>query len=169
SGASERTQRMADKVARADPELAKQVAQGSVSLPDAVAQVDGKPSVATKRQQATSGPATTTTADDEGPSAAELLDDMQADLRKAESRVAELEKALKDGGKEQVVALLQRLDQADRARDDAMTAAKRWQDRAERYERTLSRIGKAVGDRDLDQVAARVEAMARTVRGQVAA
>lgn len=128
-----------------------------------------KPTVATARDKPTSGPATTTTPDDDGPSAAELLDDMHADVRRAEARVAELEKALKDGGKEQVVALLQRLDQADRARDDAMTAAKRWQDRAERYERTLSRIGKAVGDRDLDQVAARVEAMARSVRGKVAA
>lgn len=33
SGASERTQRMADKVAKADPELAKQVAHGEISLP----------------------------------------------------------------------------------------------------------------------------------------
>ncbi len=31
SGASERTQRMADKVAKADPDLAKQVAHGEVS------------------------------------------------------------------------------------------------------------------------------------------
>lgn len=42
SGASDKTQRMADKVAKADPELAKQVAHGEVSLPKAVAQVEGK-------------------------------------------------------------------------------------------------------------------------------
>lgn len=42
SGASERTQRMADKVAKADPELAKQVAHGEVSLPKAVEQVEAK-------------------------------------------------------------------------------------------------------------------------------
>ncbi|WP_334032772.1 ParB N-terminal domain-containing protein [Burkholderia gladioli] len=41
SGASERTQRMADKVAKADPELAKRVAHGEVSLPAAVRQVEG--------------------------------------------------------------------------------------------------------------------------------
>jgi hypothetical protein len=35
SGASERTQRMADKVARADPELGRKVARGEVSLPAA--------------------------------------------------------------------------------------------------------------------------------------
>ncbi len=40
SGASERTQRMADKVARADPELAKKVAHGEVSLPKAVKQIE---------------------------------------------------------------------------------------------------------------------------------
>jgi len=169
SGASERTQRMADKVARADPELAKRVAQGSVSLPDAMAQVEGKPSGATKRQQATSSPATTNTADDEGPSAAEMLDEMQADLRKAEGRVAELEKALAEDGKEAVVKLSQRLEHAERRQAELQEDARRWQVRAEKYERTLARIGKAVGDRDLDQVAARVEAMARTVRGKVAA
>ena len=36
SGASERTQRMADKVAKADPDLAKQVAHGEKTLPKAV-------------------------------------------------------------------------------------------------------------------------------------
>ncbi|WP_321944559.1 ParB/RepB/Spo0J family partition protein [Burkholderia cenocepacia] len=41
SGASERTQKMADKVAKADPELAKKVAHGEVSLPKAVRQVSG--------------------------------------------------------------------------------------------------------------------------------
>lgn len=42
SGASERTQRMADKVARANPDLAKKVAHGDVTLPKAVEQVTGK-------------------------------------------------------------------------------------------------------------------------------
>lgn len=36
SGASDKTQRMADKVAKADPELAKQVAHGEISLPKAI-------------------------------------------------------------------------------------------------------------------------------------
>ncbi len=39
SGASERTQRMADKVAKASPELSRQVAHGEISLPKAVEQV----------------------------------------------------------------------------------------------------------------------------------
>ncbi|WP_261541656.1 ParB/RepB/Spo0J family partition protein [Burkholderia multivorans] len=40
SGASVRTQKMADKVARANPELAKKVAHGEVTLPQAVKQVE---------------------------------------------------------------------------------------------------------------------------------
>lgn len=43
SGASERTQKMADKVARAAPELAKQVAHGEISLPQAMRRVEKKP------------------------------------------------------------------------------------------------------------------------------
>lgn len=42
SGASERTQKMADKVAREAPELAIMVAHGEVSLPVAVEQITGK-------------------------------------------------------------------------------------------------------------------------------
>lgn len=42
SGASTRTQKMADKVAKADPELARDVAHGKVSLPAAVEKIAGK-------------------------------------------------------------------------------------------------------------------------------
>ena len=42
AGVSIATQKRADKVAKADPELAKQVAHGEVSLPKAVAKVEGK-------------------------------------------------------------------------------------------------------------------------------
>lgn len=42
SGASDGTQKMADKVAKADPDLAKKVAHGEISLPKAVEQITGK-------------------------------------------------------------------------------------------------------------------------------
>lgn len=42
SGASDRTQRMADKVAKANPELAKEVGRGEISLPKAVEEITGK-------------------------------------------------------------------------------------------------------------------------------
>lgn len=46
SGASKPTQIMADMVAKASPELAKQVAHGEISLPKAAEQISGKRSVA---------------------------------------------------------------------------------------------------------------------------
>jgi hypothetical protein len=49
SGASERTQRMADSVARQSPDLARQVAHGEISLPKAIEQLAPKPSTATAR------------------------------------------------------------------------------------------------------------------------
>lgn len=42
SGASDKTQRMADKIAKADPELAKALGRGEVSPSDAVEKVTGK-------------------------------------------------------------------------------------------------------------------------------
>lgn len=51
SGASLRTQRMADKVAKADPELAVKVAHGEVSLPEAVEQITGKRPGAKQQEQ----------------------------------------------------------------------------------------------------------------------
>jgi hypothetical protein len=48
SGASDKTQRDADKVAKANPELAKKVAHGEISLPKAVEQVTGKAKPALK-------------------------------------------------------------------------------------------------------------------------
>lgn len=43
SGASIRTQKMADKVAKASPDLALQVAHGEISLPKAIEQISPKP------------------------------------------------------------------------------------------------------------------------------
>ena len=42
SGAGQRTQRNADKVAKADPDLAREVAQGTTTLPKALKKVNGK-------------------------------------------------------------------------------------------------------------------------------
>ncbi len=59
SGASDKTQRMADKVARADPELALEVGHGKVSLPVAVAQVDAKDPKRVNKPKKTSPPVAT--------------------------------------------------------------------------------------------------------------
>lgn len=59
SGASHRTQKYADKVAKADPELAKEVAHGKVSLPAAVEKITGKRPGAKPKPSTAVEPATT--------------------------------------------------------------------------------------------------------------
>lgn len=76
SGASLRTQKMADKVAKADPALARKVAHGEVSLPKAVEAVTGK---AAKKVEPANDPQPW---DDEGaPSLEELQATEQAEQR----------------------------------------------------------------------------------------
>ncbi|MFY7913559.1 MAG: hypothetical protein ACOVPA_02720 [Rubrivivax sp.] len=125
-----------------------------------------KPTVATARDKPTSGPVTKTEpaadpADIDRPSAGDLLDEMQTDLRRAESRVAELEKALTADGKAAVVNLSQRLEHAERRQGELQEDAAKLKQARDFYERQLARCGKAVGQRDLDKVAPAVEAFVR--------
>lgn len=175
SGASERTQRMADKVAKADPGLAKQVAHGEVSLPKAVKQVEAKnppkpkkTTVATETaspvtpEQRAPGPVEKKPADDDRLSDAELLQEMQSELDQARAKAEELEKALlANDDKAKFVELIRRLDHAVREQHKLMADAVALKKRSDFYERQLARCGKAVGQRDLDKVAPAVEAMVR--------
>ncbi|MFM0732346.1 ParB N-terminal domain-containing protein [Paraburkholderia sediminicola] len=85
SGVSDRTQRMADKVAKADPELAKRVAHGEISLPKAVKQVEGKDSVGgvqSNSPRIQSGEQSSSDPEDDGPGDSELA--YLAELEKAD-------------------------------------------------------------------------------------
>ncbi len=74
SGASLRTQKMADMVAKADPELAAEVGRGEVSLPAAVAQVEAKdPKKANKPKKVTPPVATAPERHDEAPGPATVV------------------------------------------------------------------------------------------------
>jgi hypothetical protein len=125
-----------------------------------------KPTAATARDKPTSGPVTTPEpaadpADADRPSAGVLLDEMQTDLRRAESRVAELEKTLTADGKAAVVNLSRRLEHAERRQGELQEDAAKLKQARDFYERQLARCGKAVGQRDLDKVAPAVEAFVR--------
>jgi len=74
SGASERTQRMADKVARESPDLAKQVAHGDISLPKALEQLSPKP----PKPQAVTDAAGQSAAPAPAPSLVQQVRDQQA-------------------------------------------------------------------------------------------
>lgn len=117
--------------------------------------------VATPREQPTSGPVTTTTADDDGPSAAELLDELQRENETLQATV----KAMEADDKAAEVAKWKRIaDTAQRGQGEAMERAAQAVKREEWSMRQLRRCGKAVGEDNPENIAARVEAMARSVR-----
>jgi hypothetical protein len=171
SGASERTQRMADKVAKADPALAKKVAHGEVSLPKAVAEVDGKaqrpkappkPKAASRKAPAPAAAPAEPEDPDLAQDPAEVLEEFKRDLDRAENRARELEGLLnaEDAGKK-LLQMQAMVDQAIRARDDAMHSSFRLQRRVDFLERELRTCGRAVGVTDLDQIPRAVQAFVR--------
>lgn len=166
SGASLRTQKMADKVAKADPALAKQVAHGEVSLPKAAAKVGAKAAKpAPKQEPVRPSAAAPALAEDDAPNVAELLDSLERELRQAQGQVSEWEKAmLADDSKGEVAKALRRAEHAERRQRELMEDAAVQKKRADFYERQLARCGKAVGQRDLDKVAAAIESMARSLK-----
>lgn len=84
SGASVRTQKMADAVAKASPDLAKQVAHGEISLPKAVAQIEGKPA------KAKAAPPANDEADDDQPDLAAELEAADKEIRRLNQLVETL-------------------------------------------------------------------------------
>jgi ParB-like chromosome segregation protein Spo0J len=149
SGAGERTQRMADKVARKSPELAGKVARGEISLPKAAKQIAPK----TAKQVEKPEPA-----NDEGPTLAELVDELQAE----NTRLTALIKASEaDDLKAEAIKWRAAYDRALASQSEAMDAAARSEKREKFTMRQLMRCGKAVGEDDVRNIAAKVEAMAR--------
>jgi hypothetical protein len=79
SGASDKTQRAADKVARADPKLAGKVSRGEISLPQAVRKINGH---AIKKK-----PQPEPEVIEGMPTAGELLDEINAENKLLQERV----------------------------------------------------------------------------------
>lgn len=157
-GLTKKESAVAQKLAAMPEDAYQQVRDGHVTVAKAIAAVDS----------AKASPADEAS-DDDGPSVAELLDQMQDDVRSAEARASEFERvAMADDGKAEAAKLVRRLEQSDRAKADAMATAAQMQQRAEFYGKQLARCGKAVGVKDLDKVAPAVEAMARAARKEVA-
>ena len=162
SGASDKTQRMADKVAKADPELAKKVAHGEISLPKAVEkvapQIATKPSKTPKKAARQPEPANDA---DTGQSIDELIEEIQKENEQLHAQLKAME--ADDTKAELRKALLQR-DHAIRQQSEAMDKAHKSQDREKWAKRQLMRCGKAVGEEDPDKIAAAVEAFIRQYR-----
>lgn len=157
AGASLRTQKMADKVAKADPELAKQVAHGEVSLPKAHAQVSGKTSDPVPTPATTKGPETS----EVGPTLDELVDELQAEN---ETLQAEVKAISAEDPRAEALKWRRAYDHAQRQQSEAMDRAAEATKREAWTMRQLRRCGKAVGEEDPAKIAAAVEAVARQVK-----
>lgn len=161
SGASDKTQRMADKVAKADPALAKKVAHGEVSLPKAVEAVSSKKKA--KPKKATPVP-TLVTPEGEDLSDAmdtdptELLEELQ---RENESLLSQIKTLTAEDTKAELRKMILQRDHAIRQQSEAMDNAQREQKAHAYKHRQLMRCGKAVGEDDPFKIAAAVEAFVR--------
>jgi len=123
SGASERTQRMADKVAKADPELAKQVAHGEVSLPKAVEKVTGKIPKRTLTPELEHAPS----ANDELIEAQHTITDLAAENESLRDRLAVGQMDASEEGKAaaaQTIAELRERVRTLEAENDALKASR---------------------------------------------
>lgn len=158
SGASTRTQKMADKVARADPELARQVAQGHTTLPQALATVKGR-----RRQTLAQGVADAEQINDDLDAAfvstAELMADLERESRDLKARIDIL---LKEDGRRAETLRWRQAVQAQHRRSDELLGTIAQLDREIAVlSRRLKRCGKAVGESDPDKVVLAVEAFVR--------
>ena len=158
SGASVRTQRLADKLAQANPDLAKEVARGEVTLPAAVAKLDDAKPPKAKGAALHHKP--------EAP--AEDLpdgDDLLADMEELRTRNAQLEAqvATIEAGNPAAEALrFQKLYiHAQAEQSAAMERATKATETRDWYARQLRRCGKAIGQYDPERIAAAVEAFVR--------
>lgn len=123
AGASERTQRMADKVAKADPELAKQVAHGEMSLPKAVEKISGKKPKRTLAPKPEHCPS----ANDELVEAQHTISDLAAENESLRDRLAVEQMDASEEGKAEAATTISELRERVRtleAENDALKASR---------------------------------------------
>ncbi len=98
---------------------------------------------------------------DDSPSAADLLDELQRENEQLQATIKAVEA---DDTKAEVLKWKRVADAAQRGQSEAMERAAKAVQREAWTARQLARCGKAVGESDPEKVAAKVEAMARSVR-----
>ncbi|RZI75184.1 MAG: S-adenosylmethionine-binding protein [Pseudomonas sp.] len=161
SGASTRTQKMADKVSRADPELGRQVARGEISLPQALAKVSTPKTTATQE-----GHIANRKSDEQLDEDGDF--DPLAELQLANAENTKLRTLLEadDLGAE-ALRWVRAYEVAQRRNDEHLSTLASRDKQIAFLARQLERCGKAVGEHDQDKVAAAVEALARAKQGVV--
>lgn len=161
AGATTRTQKDADKLARENPARAKDVAQGKTSLYRAVQEnkpATPKPAAKpkkTKLVQAAIEP------DPDLETPAEMMADMQKDIERLTGLLAAADA---QDQKAEVLKWRRAYDAAVRSQSDAMDRAHKSVEREKWIKKQLMRCGKAVGEDDEFKIAPAVEAMARSLK-----
>ena len=159
SGASDKTQRTADKVARKSPELAGKVARGEISLPKAAAKIAPKPAKQAEKSEPKAN---------EGPTLAELVDELQ---HENETLRAQLKAGEADDLRAEAVKWAGLYQHSRREQGHAMDAAAAAQKREAWIVKLLRRCAKAVGVADPNHTDPRdiAKAVETFARGRMAA
>lgn len=152
SGASERTQKMADQVVKADPALGQRVAHGTTSLPKAVEELTGK------RPGSKSKPIEP---DDGHPDTGEVMDNLNAEILSLQAQVDAL--SAPDQAKElkKHVLLLQH---AIREKDEQMDKGARLMKERDKLQRWQSEMVRVSGAGSPEKAVQWAKAMAATQR-----
>lgn len=143
SGASDKTQRMADKVAKADPELSKQVAHGEISLPKALKKISPQKEQENHEEF------------DEKSIRAEMADEFDpvAEIEKAHKEIDQLTSIIESDDKlaaamaeiKRLNALIEVIESQKRgfqsSENAAKQAAKMWKNKFEKLERQMKAAG----------------------------
>jgi len=150
SGTSERTQRKADKIAKVAPELVAEVAQGNLSIAQAEAKInEGKPPTARQIEAE--------------QIADEILSDFDPlkELEQAHAEIAALRSTLdaisSDSPQGVILSLKRQIAAADNSRDEAKRLSEDHKKKAKWGETQLKRIGRFVGETDVEKVADAIE------------
>lgn len=165
SGASERTQRMADKVAKEAPDLAKKVAHGEMTLPAAVEQVTGKRPGA-KPAEAPPAPQTPKADEDEGEDLHQMLTDMQRECEGYARRLADWERSMQGDGRDALVTAIKRYEHAEREKALSDERAAQYQRQRDEALNKIKAVGRAIGEPDPDKVVRAVQALARSTKAE---
>lgn len=156
SGATERTQRDADKLVRDDPVRAKEVTQGAKSLYQAVKETKPGKKVSPKKPKPVKAEPPPVEHDpDQGPTLSELVDELGAENK---TLLAQIEASEADDLKAEAIKWRRAYDRAVVAQSEAMDSAARSEKREKFNKTQLMRCGKAVGEDDPRKIAAAVEA-----------
>lgn len=159
SGTSPRTQRTADKIAKAAPDVIAEVAQGTMTLAAASAKInEGKPPTARQLEAAQ--------AEEDAHGDVDIVQELEQAHKEITSLRAELDAINSDSPQGAILSLKRQLDAANNSRDEAKRLTDEHKKKAKWADTQLKRIGRLVGETDMEKVADTIELMLKKADGR---